>query len=226
MRFLVRFPSCGHFTRRPWGRGLIVTPLDPTSVAAMRAAVFTDEPPGFTGTTPLERAPPAGDAMDDPGPSSPAAPDPSPPVPGEEGDRWVLVPATDVDGADAPKVFHWEDLQQELARLWSLSATLASARVRTASLAARLDSALEVLYSWIRILPTFAYTRILGPGTRSYHSFFSLPLVLLQSDKNRNSHKPSPATASIASRGLILDTSHSDCRCQCTGKKVVPSAGQ
>jgi UV radiation resistance-associated gene protein len=92
--------------------------------------------------------------MDDPRPSSSSAPDPSPLVPGEEGDRWVLVPATDVEGADAPKVFHWEDLQQELARLWSLSAALASVTGRKASLAARLDSALEVLYFWIRILPT------------------------------------------------------------------------
>ncbi|GJN07098.1 hypothetical protein PR202_ga24893 [Eleusine coracana subsp. coracana] len=78
--------------------------------------------------------------MDDPGPSS-AAPDHSPAD--EEGDRWVLVPASEIEGADAPKVFHWEDLQQELARLWSLSAALQTARARKADLAARLESGLE-----------------------------------------------------------------------------------
>ncbi|KAL6597427.1 hypothetical protein ACP70R_046867 [Stipagrostis hirtigluma subsp. patula] len=76
--------------------------------------------------------------MEDPGPPPSAAPDPAP-----EGDRWVLVPAAEVEGADAPRVFHWEDLQQELARLWSLSAALQAARDRKANLAARLESALE-----------------------------------------------------------------------------------
>jgi hypothetical protein len=56
----------------------------------------------------------------------------------------VVVPASEVPGADAPKVIDWEDLQQELARVWSLSAALATARERKALLAARLQSALEV----------------------------------------------------------------------------------
>ncbi|KAK3119650.1 hypothetical protein QOZ80_9AG0673330 [Eleusine coracana subsp. coracana] len=85
--------------------------------------------------------------MDDPGPSS-AAPDHSPAD--EEGDRWVLVPASEIEGADAPKVFHWEDLQQELARLWSLSAALQTARARKADLAARLESGLEARRAFLQ----------------------------------------------------------------------------
>ncbi|XBH68989.1 hypothetical protein VPH35_096998 [Triticum aestivum] len=89
----------------------------------------------------------------DPGPSSASA-DPSPPEEEEEeeeeeerdsstGSTWVFVPGSEVLGADAPKVVGWEELQQELARLWSLSAALAAARDRKAGLAARLESALE-----------------------------------------------------------------------------------
>ncbi|KAK3136031.1 hypothetical protein QOZ80_5BG0427050 [Eleusine coracana subsp. coracana] len=85
--------------------------------------------------------------MDDPGP--PSAADPTP-ADEEEGDRWVLVPAREVQGADAPKVFHWEDLQQELARLWSLSAALQAGRERKADLAARLDSALEARRTFLQ----------------------------------------------------------------------------
>ncbi|XP_066356393.1 vacuolar protein sorting 38-like [Miscanthus floridulus] len=91
--------------------------------------------------------------MEDPAPSS-AAPDPPlhpppstlphPQPPEEEGDGWVLVPASEVEGAHAPKVIHWDDLQQELARLWSLSAALQPAGDRKAHLAARLESALQV----------------------------------------------------------------------------------
>jgi hypothetical protein len=76
------------------------------------------------------------------GPPS-AAPDPSPPVPDDEGGRWVLVPATEAEGADAPEFFHWEDLQQELARL---SSALRAAGGRKGGLAARLHSALEVTF--------------------------------------------------------------------------------
>ncbi|KAF0902121.1 hypothetical protein E2562_014375 [Oryza meyeriana var. granulata] len=81
----------------------------------------------------------------EPGPSSSACADhPPPPEEDEEGGRgWVLVPASEVAGADTPKVIDWEDLQQELARVWSLSAALAPARERKAQLAARLQSALE-----------------------------------------------------------------------------------
>ena len=87
----------------------------------------------------------------DPGPSSASA-DPSLPPEEEEeeeeeegGSRWVVVSGSEVLGADAPKVVGWEDLQQELARLLSLPAALAAARDRKAGLAARLESALEVI---------------------------------------------------------------------------------
>ena len=70
---------------------------------------------------------------------------PHPQPPEEEGDGWVLVPASEVEGAHAPKVIHWDDLQQELARLWSLSAALQPAGDRKAHLAARLESTLQVI---------------------------------------------------------------------------------
>ncbi|URE07610.1 UV radiation resistance [Musa troglodytarum] len=46
--------------------------------------------------------------------------------------------------ADNPKIVDWEDLQQELARLWSLSSALGKAKERKASLARRLESIIEV----------------------------------------------------------------------------------
>ncbi|CAN6373940.1 unnamed protein product [Urochloa humidicola] len=84
--------------------------------------------------------------MEDPGPSS-AAPDP-PPV--EEGDGWVLLPPGEVEGVDAPKVIHWEDLQQELARLWSLSTALQASRERKAHLAARLESGIQARRAFLQ----------------------------------------------------------------------------
>jgi len=90
--------------------------------------------------------------MEDPGPSS-AAPEPPPPSPSpppEEGDGWVILPPSEVEGIDDPKVIHWEDLQQELARLWSLSAALQSVRDRKAQLAARLESALEARRAFLQ----------------------------------------------------------------------------
>nr|CAB3462944.1 unnamed protein product [Digitaria exilis] len=87
--------------------------------------------------------------MDDPGPSSPG-PEPPPPAPPEEGDGWVLLPPSEVEGVEDPKVIHWEDLQQELARLWSLSAALQAARDRKTHLAARIESALEARRAFLR----------------------------------------------------------------------------
>ncbi|KAG2622809.1 UV radiation resistance-associated protein-like [Panicum virgatum] len=88
--------------------------------------------------------------MEDPGPSS-AAPEPPPPSPPpEEGDGWVILPPSEVEGIGDPKVIHWEDLQQELARLWSLSAALQSGRDRKAQLAARLESALEARRAFLQ----------------------------------------------------------------------------
>ncbi|RLM70148.1 uncharacterized protein C2845_PM17G00910 [Panicum miliaceum] len=87
--------------------------------------------------------------MEDPGPSS-AAPEPSPTYPPEEGDGWVLLPPSEVEGIDDPKVIHWEDLQQELARLWSLSAALQSVRDRKAQLAARLESSIEARRAFLQ----------------------------------------------------------------------------
>jgi len=90
--------------------------------------------------------------MEDPDPSSaaPEPPPPPPPSPPEEGDGWVVLPPSEVEGIDDPKVIHWEDLQQELARLWSLSAALQSVRDRKAQLAARLDSSIEARRAFLQ----------------------------------------------------------------------------
>ena len=63
----------------------------------------------------------------------------------------MVVPASEVEGVHAPKVIHWDDLQQELARLWSLSAALQPAGDRKAHLAARLESTLQVICLPIRV---------------------------------------------------------------------------
>lgn len=60
------------------------------------------------------------------------------------------MPDSEVVGSDAPKVIDWEELQQELARLWSLSPALAAARDRKAHLAARLESALEARMAFLQ----------------------------------------------------------------------------
>ncbi|RLM99297.1 hypothetical protein C2845_PM06G15060 [Panicum miliaceum] len=88
--------------------------------------------------------------MEDPGPSSAAPEPPPPPPPPEEGGGWVLLPPSEVEGIDDPKVIHWEDLQQELARLWSLSAALQSVRDRKAQLAARLESSIEARRAFLQ----------------------------------------------------------------------------
>nr|CAD1817393.1 unnamed protein product [Ananas comosus var. bracteatus] len=62
----------------------------------------------------------------------------------EEASGWAIVAAEDVEGAEAPKVVEWEDLQQELARLWSLVAALGKAKERKETLARRLESIIEV----------------------------------------------------------------------------------
>lgn len=69
---------------------------------------------------------------------------------GGGGSTWVVVPAGEVLGAGSPKVVGWEELQQELARLWSLSAALAAARDRKAALAARLESALQARKAFLQ----------------------------------------------------------------------------
>ncbi|XP_019705892.1 vacuolar protein sorting 38 isoform X2 [Elaeis guineensis] len=49
-----------------------------------------------------------------------------------------------IEGVETPKIVDWEDLQQELARLWSLSAALKKAKERKESLAQKLESIIEV----------------------------------------------------------------------------------
>ncbi|XP_019705893.1 vacuolar protein sorting 38 isoform X3 [Elaeis guineensis] len=48
-----------------------------------------------------------------------------------------------IEGVETPKIVDWEDLQQELARLWSLSAALKKAKERKESLAQKLESIIE-----------------------------------------------------------------------------------
>ncbi|KAJ6804893.1 UV radiation resistance-associated gene protein isoform X2 [Iris pallida] len=49
-----------------------------------------------------------------------------------------------VVGVESPKVVEWEELQQELARLWSLSSTLAKARERKESLSRKIEDFVKV----------------------------------------------------------------------------------
>lgn len=49
-----------------------------------------------------------------------------------------------IEGVETPKIIEWEDLQQELARLWSLSSALKKAKERKESLAQKLESIIEV----------------------------------------------------------------------------------
>ncbi|KAJ0985273.1 hypothetical protein J5N97_003629 [Dioscorea zingiberensis] len=61
------------------------------------------------------------------------------------GEEWmVYVVEEEIHGLRTPKVVEWDDLQQELARLWSLTSELKSAKERKEALAQRLESVIEV----------------------------------------------------------------------------------
>ncbi|XP_074575930.1 vacuolar protein sorting 38-like isoform X2 [Curcuma longa] len=65
-------------------------------------------------------------------------------APGTELSEWAICDAQEIEGGDDPKIVDWEDLQQELARLWSLSSALKKAKERKESLSERLESFIEV----------------------------------------------------------------------------------
>ncbi|KAM0941049.1 putative phosphatidylinositol 3-kinase [Dioscorea sansibarensis] len=75
-----------------------------------------------------------------------AAPDPSPSAPNPmQGEEWMLyVVNKGTNGLENPKVIEWDDLQQELARLCSLTSELNSAKERKEALAQRLESVIKV----------------------------------------------------------------------------------
>ncbi|XP_042394020.1 UV radiation resistance-associated gene protein-like isoform X1 [Zingiber officinale] len=62
---------------------------------------------------------------------------------GTELSEWAVCDAQEIEGGDDPKIVDWEDLQQELARLWSLSSALKKAKERKESLSQRLESFIE-----------------------------------------------------------------------------------
>lgn len=53
---------------------------------------------------------------------------------------------------DNAKVIEWEDFEQELARLWSLSSALEEAKQQKESLKQKLDSLIQVSFFAYRIL--------------------------------------------------------------------------
>lgn len=59
---------------------------------------------------------------------------------------WQVVSPDDVAGVEAPRVVEWEDMEQEIARLWSLSAALRTAKERKQVLSQRLDSIIKVFF--------------------------------------------------------------------------------
>ncbi|WOK99130.1 UV radiation resistance-associated protein [Canna indica] len=64
--------------------------------------------------------------------------------PEAELSEWAICNGEAIEGVENPKIVDWEDLQQELARLWSLSSALKKAKERKESLAQRLESIIEV----------------------------------------------------------------------------------
>ncbi|XP_008786772.2 UV radiation resistance-associated gene protein isoform X2 [Phoenix dactylifera] len=67
------------------------------------------------------------------------------------GTEWELSPLEGIEGAETPKIVEWEDLQEELARLWSLSAALKKAEERKESLAQKLESIIEARRESLRL---------------------------------------------------------------------------
>lgn len=49
-----------------------------------------------------------------------------------------------------PKVIEWEDVEEELARLWSLSAVLKEAKEKKQSLQQKLEALIQVGFQWVR----------------------------------------------------------------------------
>ncbi|PKA57924.1 hypothetical protein AXF42_Ash012463 [Apostasia shenzhenica] len=60
------------------------------------------------------------------------------------------LPVEEIVGCQNPKIIEWEELQQELARLWSLSSALKNAKERKNSLALRLESVIEVRQKYLQ----------------------------------------------------------------------------
>lgn len=60
--------------------------------------------------------------------------------------EWQVVSPIDVAGVEEPKVVEWEDMEQEIARLWSLSSALRKAKERKEVLSQSLDSIIKVLF--------------------------------------------------------------------------------
>ena len=58
------------------------------------------------------------------------------------------------------KVIEWEDFEQELARLWSLSSALQEAKQHKESLKQKLDSLIQVSFSPYRLLPLIRNLRL------------------------------------------------------------------
>ncbi|ONK78317.1 uncharacterized protein A4U43_C02F17190 [Asparagus officinalis] len=72
--------------------------------------------------------------------ASSAAP---PPADSEEKEMIVI-------GSDNPKIIEWEELQQELARLWSLSSALNKAKEKKEELSERIEAIIKVREEYLR----------------------------------------------------------------------------
>lgn len=55
-----------------------------------------------------------------------------------------------VVGSDNPKIIEWEELQQELARLWSLSSALNKAKEKKEALAQKIEAVIKVREEYLR----------------------------------------------------------------------------
>jgi hypothetical protein len=66
--------------------------------------------------------------------------------------EWQVVSPADVAGVEEPKVVEWEDMEQEIARLWSLSSPLRKAKDRKDALSQSLDSIIKVSFLSLLLL--------------------------------------------------------------------------
>jgi hypothetical protein len=66
--------------------------------------------------------------------------------------EWQVVSPADVAGVEEPKVVEWEDMEQEIARLWSLSSALREAKERKEVLSESLNSFIKVSFFFPSLL--------------------------------------------------------------------------
>ncbi|XP_068646353.1 vacuolar protein sorting 38-like [Aristolochia californica] len=104
----------------------------------------------------------------------------------------------EMDGQDQPKIIEWEELQQELVRLWSLSSALKKAKERKEYLAQKLESAIQV-----RKEPLHRFNQLEEMGLKLEDKKLAFENLLMHSKVMVEASKTEREQLSVAVRPLL-----------------------